>query len=535
MLRARRAGPCTVTAFVDAEIDDFGLTLDAPTCIVGAGAAGITLALDLAAKRQHVLLIEAGGEKIEGKTQNLCVGELTGVPYYDLASCRLRYWGGSTNHWSGYCRANDPIDYEARPEIGVPGWPVTGYELKPFIARAAQTLEIDTNFFDPAAQLRRAGFDPGELLEAQSPAFVTKNFQLARNIRFGPRFRQDIALNPYIRPVERLNVVRINLDDSGRRVVSLDAKTLGGKSVRITARRFVLAAHAIENARLLLESDDRAKGGIGNNSDQLGRNFIEHPQVRASRMIPSDRFPSFYDQSFLANFHLNANLSLSEKVMRERGILSYYCRFMPVYAQEDIAAAASRLPNRLKQPASLGLFSDVAKILADPVHAFAKYIVRDLNHYVRPLYYELEHRTDQAPNPDSRVTLTDKRDKLGQRVVRLNWDFTDLDVKTFSVGQDVVVHELSALGMGRFQVEQISKDLLSQRVAGHYHQMGTTRMADDPAHGVVDRNSRVHGIENLWVAGSSVFPTGGYSGPTMMIVAMTHRLGDHLANLPDAA
>ncbi|KPF89731.1 FAD-dependent oxidoreductase [Novosphingobium sp. AAP93] len=524
-----------MTTFVDAERAELGPVLDADTCIVGAGAAGITLAMDLAARKQHVLLVEAGAESIEGQTQNLYVGEQTGVPYYDLASCRLRYWGGSSNHWSGYCRANDPIDYQPRLQLGLPGWPVNGQELAPFIARATKTLEIDTDFFDPAAQLRRAGFDTSQLLEKQSTALVTKNFQLARNIRFGPRFRPDIAANPYIRPVENLNVVKLVLDQHGRRVVAAEARTLGGKTVRIVARRFVLAAHAIENARLLLESDDRSPGGIGNGADQVGRNFMEHPQFQASRMIPSDRFPALYDFQYLGNFRLNANLSISEKLMRERGILSYYCRFMPVYAEEEVSRAVSRLPNRLFQPASQGLFRDVVTALGDPRGAFAKYVVRDMHRYVQPLYYMLEHRTDQAPNPDSRVTLADKRDKLGQRLVRLHWDFTDLDVKTFATGQDTVAHELSALGMGRFQLEPITMDLLRDRVKGHYHHMGTTRMSDDPAQGVVDRNQKVHGVDNLWVAGSSVFPSGGYSGPTMMIVAMTHRLADHLATQSAAA
>lgn len=512
-----------MSAFLDARSDAVGERLHAPVVIVGAGAAGITLARELAAKGQRVLLIESGGEKIEGKTQGLYVAPNTGSPYYDLASCRLRYFGGTTNHWSGYCRANDPIDYEGRPALGLPRWPVSHEELAPYIAQAATLLEIDSQFFDPEAQLKARGLTDVELLEKQAPALETKNFQLAQNIHFNGRFRPEIAGSPLIQPVEYLNIVEVVLDGSGRRVSHLTGVTLDGKQVRVDGNRFVLCCHAIENARLLLASDKQAAGGIGNANGHVGRYFMEHPYLFASRFIPSDRFPQLYNRSFLDRYHLNANISLSEAAMREHGVMSYYCRFNPVDIDPTARSAAGRVRRNFWEPASTDLFRDVALAMSD-LPGIAAFVTKS----DQPRFFALEHRIEQAPNPNSRVKLTAKTDKLGMREIELDWQFTDLDVKTLNIGQKIVAQELSALQMGRFEIEEIDMDMMRERALGHYHHIGTTRMSADPADGVVDPNQKVHGVDNLYIAGSSVFPSAGYSGPTMMIVGMTMRLAEHL-------
>lgn len=519
-----------MTAFVDARTGELPETLTASIAVIGSGAAGITLARELAGHGRDVLLVESGGPEIEGQTQALYTAPNVGIPYYDLASCRLRYFGGTTNHWGGFCRANDPIDYVGRPEIGLPAWPISHETLAPYIARAARILEIDTKFFDPQAQLRARGLTDVKLIDQSSQVLETKIFQIAQNIRFGPRFRAEIAANPNIRPVEHLNVIEIVLDEAGQRVDHLVAVTLDGKKFTIKADRFVLCCHAIENARLLLASNARMPAGIGNQSDMVGRHFMEHTHLFASRFIPSDKFPMFYNREFLDRFHLNANLSISESAMREHGIMNYYCRFNPVDTEPLTQHAVWRLRRRFWEPASADLYDDIATILSDFGGAVREAVINrgDETH---PRYYRLEHRIEQFPNPDSRVRLTDKKDKLGLRTIEVNWAFTDQDVKTLNTGQRLLAQELSALQLGRVEIEDIDVAMLRERALGHYHHIGTTRMAVDPAHGVVDINLKVHGVDNLFVGGSSVFPSAGYSGPTMMLIGMATRLADHLAGV----
>ncbi|WP_145198900.1 GMC oxidoreductase [Sphingobium sp. B2] len=518
-----------MTAFIDARQADIAQLPVADLCIVGAGAAGITLALEMAARNRSVLLVEAGAYEIEGKTQALYVAPNTGVPYYDLAACRLRYFGGTTNHWSGFCRANDPIDYEGRPEIGLPAWPVQHDALLPYLERAATILGIQSNFFSSYDQFKAKGLDPELLMDRHSKVLVTKNFQLAKNIRFRTLFRKDIEGNPNIHPVENLNVVEIKLDEGGKRVDHLLATTTDGKTTQVRAKAFALCCHAIENARILLSSDSRMPGGIGNRHDHVGRYFMEHPHVFASRMIPSDKFPRAYDRFYLQRYGLNANLGITEAELRKHGIMNYYCRFNPVsFRDSEQLRAARKLPAAMMKPATFGLFRDMAKLLSN-LPGTTNSVLRQFDQERAPLYYQLEHRIEQAPNRDSRVTIGAERDKLGQRPVTFHWALSDLDVKTINVGQDIIVRELSALNMGRFEVESITMDMLKQRVLGHYHHTGTTRMSENPSDGVVDANLKVHDVDNLYVGGSSVFPTTGYSGPTMTLIALSVRLAEHLS------
>jgi choline dehydrogenase-like flavoprotein len=514
-----------MTQFENA-LETLDARIDADICVVGSGAAGLTVARQLAAAGRRVLLVEAGGERIEAPTQSLYRAGNTGLAYYDLAACRLRYWGGTTNHWSGYCRANDPIDYEGRPAIGLPPWPIDHRVLAPHLDRAAALLGISARFFDPAAQLRSRGLDPAMLVDHRSQLLVTKNFQIARDIRLGTRFRPAIAADSNIRPIEHLNVVEIRLGE-GRRVEHLRAATINGRQTEIHAHSFVLCCHAIENARLLLDSDRQMAGGIGNQGDHVGRYFMEHAHITAGRMIPSDRFPQLYNRLYLLAHGLNANLGFSEAALRREGILNYYCRFNPRFGTRRTGRIADRFGRDLKDPLSGAWIDDLRGIMAD-LPAVGKRIER-LFHEPQPLWFDLEHRIEQAPNPDSRVTLTDRRNRLGQREVELHWALSDLDIKTFNVGQRLIARELSALQMGRFEVQPVSRDDFAARLFGNFHHTGTTRMAARPEDGVVDADLKVHGIDNLYIGGSSVFPTAGYSGPTMMIIALAYRLAEHLA------
>ena len=503
-------------------------TLNASVCIVGAGAAGIMLARRLAGRVPSVLLIDAGGLELDADTQWLYYGENIGLEYYDLMGCRLRFFGGTTNHWGGYCRPNDPIDFRGRPELGVPAWPVGFDELMPYVDEAALELGLSQDFFDPRPHVRAVGFDPEELLDGPEAGFLTKVFQITRKVRFREIYRDELVTQDNLRIVLNLNVTHVQLRSDGEAVDHLVAQTTTGDRYTIRADRFVLACHGIENARLLLHADDVQPHGIGNRYDHVGRYVMEHPYVIASRLYPSSRFPRFYNRRVMEQSFLNANLSFDDATTERLGILQYYCRFQPIYVEEPVQRTVRRLQTSLMQPADRQFVTDLLDTLrnVDQLLAAAKLFTGwdDL-----PPYFRLDHRIEQAPNPYSRVVLTDELDDLGMRRADLDWRLNDLDYRTFQVGQEKVVAELSALGLGRFVVEELTPELIESRIAGHYHHIGTTRMSERPEDGVVDAQCRVHGVANLYVAGSSVFPSAGYSGPTMVLMALALRLGDELA------
>ncbi len=506
-----------------------GAVLEADVCIVGGGAAGITLAANLAATQLDVLLLEGGGERMSGESQGLYQAEQTGLDYFDLTACRLRYFGGTTNHWGGYCRENDPIDYERRPNVGLPGWPLRYADIAPYVSRAAAQLGLDVEGFAPKPHFARHRQPGDRLLDELSDQFETKVFQLSQRLRFQELYSDQLRDSARTRVILNASVVHLALNQAGTRVEQLQVRGAGQRRFTVRARQFVLAAHAIENARLLLLSDDVQRGGIGNAHDQVGRCFMEHPHVVNGLFFPSPQFPAIYGMDRLQRVGLNANLALSRQSMLKQQVLQYYCRFVPIYDFDRSAEAVRRVADGFWAPMDMRMLKALSRVTQRPLEAlrFGAYRAGVLQ--PRPIAYSLDHRIEQAPNPESRVTLSDTKDALGLRRAHLHWQLNETDYRTFEAGQRTVVDELSRLGMGRFKGSRLGRETVDAGVLGHYHHIGTTRMGSDPRSSVVDADCRVHGVDNLFVAGSSVFASAGYSGPTMMLIAFAIRLAEKLA------
>ena len=515
-------------SFIDANDENLASKLQTSVCIVGAGAAGITLARNLTGV-DDVLLIESGDFEIDGRTQALYSGSNIGLPYFDLLGCRLRYFGGTTNHWGGYCRANDPIDYQGREEMAIPKWPIDEKNLAPYIDQAAKLLGLSPDFYNPEPLLKANGAPTEELLELVSSDLYTKIFQLSKRVRFAQIYRDELSRQNNLRVCLNLNAVHIQLSSDVSRVSSIQCKTLRGKTITVEAKEFILASHAIENARLLLNSNDVYQEGIGNQHDHVGRYFMDHVHISASKLIPSDKFPDLYNRKYLSRLNLNANLSFTDAYLRKTGILQYYCRFNPVYTDDEVVNSLSDIKNNIMEPFSKELFDDIKTVVNNLTMAADYASSRYGFSQPKPQYYSLDHRIEQAPNPDSRVVISKTKDALGVPQADLQWRLNEYDYRTFKVGHEKIIKELSALGLGRFITEEITPELVDERASGHYHHIGTTKMSAHPIDGVVDPNCKVHNLNNLYVAGSSIFPTAGYSGPTMMIVAFAIRLAEHLS------
>ena len=515
----------------DARADEVGPELVAPICILGAGAAGITLARTLGAAGVEVLLVESGGFTLEGPTQALYAGRNVGLPYYDLLSCRLRFFGGTTNHWAGFCRANNPVNYEARPDLGLPAWPVGFDELAPYLAQAAESLGISPDFFEPFRFLREAGIEADDIIDRSQARIFTAVNQISRNRKLGEIYLDELAALPNVRIVTHLNVVDIRLSDDARKVAHVTCRTLTDKEVTLRASAFVLCAHAIENARLLLVSNSVARDGIGNDRGLVGRYFMEHPNVDASLLAPTAAFPAFYDRGLLEPQYFSSSLSLTAETLRREGVLSYHLSVYGAFASTEARRAARRFARGLLEPFSPTMLEDARTILAE-TGGLALSAIKESGLVSLPQSMKMmsiTHMIEPLPNPDSRVVLSpDRRNALGLPEADLDWQLSETDLRTLQVGQRIMVAELSALGMGRFSVEELDWPLVRERVHGHWHHFGTTRMSASPSGGVVDARQKVHGVENLYVGGSSVFPTSGAHAPTMHIIGLTLRLAETL-------
>ena len=548
-----------------------GEELSCDLVIIGAGAAGITLALELEDSGLDVILLEAGGMQPDPETQALYAGVGTGLPYFGLDGSRLRYFGGTTNHWGGVCQPFEPVDFEVQDGVPLSGWPIDRSDLDAYYARAAERCNANWSLFQSG--LREAARAP-----SFGPQFVPRVVQRvpisAR--RFRQRYTDAVRRATSVHALLGANVIRIRAVPDASRVGGVDVATLAGNRFRVDARACVVAAGATENARLLLASNDVRPGGLGNDHDLVGRYFLEHPRMEAATLLPSDpNLPMrFYDWHRAAGSTFRAYLALSPDTRRREGLPGVQFRMRPRLAgtltdlsaapavqaltrigdhvqgsrrSEEFAATMATVLRDLTSwqdsvvpggPLPVPHPRWLAGVLGDQAGRGARLhaALGDVMTYglTRAGWGELQDVVvtvilQPVPNPESRVTLDRTTDTLGVPRAQLHWALSDVDRSTFDRALRLFGAEIGRLGLGRLRLDFDTTDPgWPEELRGGYHQMGTTRMSNDPRTGVVDRECRVHGLANLYVAGSSVFPTGGDGAPTITIVALAIRLADHL-------
>jgi choline dehydrogenase-like flavoprotein len=495
-----------------------GRELHYDVCIVGAGAAGITIARALQSDHRRVALLESGGFEFDDRTQSLYRGitEATGLNHdrYLIAS-RLRFFGGTTHHWAGMCRPLDPSDFAIRPWVPNSGWPIGLDDLAPYYTRAADILQFRP--FDE--QWGNVSLGPGSLVPPGG-ALIGRTFRYSPPTRFGRVYRRELVEAKTVDVLLHANLVHIDVNEAGTTVERLQVATLGGRRLTVRAPIIVLATGGVENARLLLVSNNVHKAGLGNACDCVGRYFMEHPERTVAYM-------AITSQSILDDLQQlrrsRAMLCLSEESQRTHELLNTNIEFGTMNTLRESPAGGTPLAIRdtLNLVDSLGSPEPPEE---DPTRS--------------RVYRRAFIRAEAAPLRESRVTLADRdTDALGLRRPHLAFVMDTLQSRTFVRTMEVVARELGARQGGRV-ILRLAEEAVDIPVAGPLwggvgggnHHMGTTRMSDRPEEGVVDRHCRVHGVSNLYVAGSSVFPTGGMANPTFTIVALALRIADHVAD-----
>ena len=510
-----------------------GTQLQTAVCIVGAGLSGIVIARRLAEAGIDVILIEGGGEEPTRAGSDLLKGRSIGAPAY-LRRSRARAFGGTGHRWTeetGFrSRPLRALDFEVRPGIAHSGWPFGLDQLDPFYTRASALCAFGA-----------AEFTTERWSDDSAPEFKIEPFQTLM-FQFGPRdafsrHLEELQNSKQVTLVLGANAIELVTTNRGARASTVHCATMDGNAFEVTADEFVLAGGAIENARLLLASRaDPHPAGVGNQHDLVGRFFMDHPTAHSGQFRPADRL--LFDRLDLYRERHDGDgvpvqgmLALSEERQRFEELLGVGFWLLPADEEEasaGILSARQLAAGRARRPWLPGLGRHLWNVAKDGVPV-ARYAVRRASRRPRrATRIQLRILAEQLPNPDSRVTLIDKRDRVGMPRVQLDWRVGDAERHSIRRTQQLLSESLQALGGG--SLERILGDERPvSTLFGDSHHMGTTRMNNDPRQGVVDGDCRVHGVPNLYIGGSSVFPTGGFVNPVLTNAAMSLRLGDHLA------
>jgi choline dehydrogenase-like flavoprotein len=509
---------------VDARKVGAGSTLSADVCIIGAGAAGITVSRALAAKGHDVLLLESGGFKFDRATQSLYKGSSVGIPIdptvkVGLDAPRLRFFGGTTNHWAGFCRPFPELDFAVRPWVPRSGWPIPRAALDPYYAGAQDVIKLGPYDYSVASWR-----DQGYLAQPFLDDDVTPHalFQVAGHPLLGDTYRDEIVASHRIKLVLWANVTHLALDESGNALDHVVVKTLSGNSFTARAPQYVLATGGLEVPRVLLSSNDRRPTGIGNETDQVGRSFMEHVNIAvgpAPLTVPESALAPYIPKPITVDvggeqrdISLQTVALIAPDIIEREGLRSCEITLEYPFPPDD--------PGLLKVYPTVTRGIELLRAQGKKVGTVAT---------ARVL-------CEQEPNPASRVTITRAKDPLGMPRLQLDWRITRDDRLSILKTLRIFGSRLGALDVGRFRLDIAGYhhavpavgDKVNFEVNTGSHHMGTARMSTDPADGVVDADCKVHSVANLYIGGSAVYPTSGANPPTLTIVALALRLADHL-------
>lgn len=457
--------------------------------IVGSGPAGISIAHKLDKAGVPSVIFEAGGSEYSDESQDFYKGKVIGDSYFDLEATRLRYLGGSSNHWAGWCRVLDAHDFLPKPYVAHTGWPITRAAIEPFLPETFGMLGIRPFTTDVPISDDMRWFD---LIKSD-------------HVHFGEKFRPELADNPGVAVV--LNTEVSELRGNGRLVTAAKLWSQGAPAGEIALDYFVVCTGGLENSRLLLWSNEQSNGGVVPNAAALGRYWMEHPMYTAGDAIITNM------DAFAWDVDGHAFFAPTPEAMARRGILNFHVQVeMNPYSGIK------------------GYVADLACLAPE----WTEWISDELSLHLK-CSSQVHVAWEQAPRAENRIMLSaTDRDSAGVPRLELHWTKDAFDHRTMLEGLRMFGESIAASDIGRLRISDWIRDGSpypdGMELAGNHH-MGGTRMSEDPATGVVDANCKVHGMDNLYVAGSSIFPTSAQSTPTTTITALALRLGDHLSRV----
>jgi len=519
---------------IDLETVASGTSFRSDVCIVGGGVAGLILASRLTEAGLEVHLLEAGGLTNEERSQSLYDARMVGNYHHGTRSGRHRFLGGSSTHWAGQLLSYTDEIFLPRPEVAHVGWPISGADIASYYPEIFRIMGVNAlpfeNFLLDGGPTFPVESDDMRIRFSKWAPFQFRN--LGKTL--GKKCLQSERMTLFL----HANALSIELGREGGRVEKVIAKNYQGGTTDFTARQFIICAGTIETSRLLLASNSFHPAGVGNRHDQVGRYFHDHVGIVAAGLSLPDRsrLMKWFSPYFIQNTLHTAKLEATARLKKEKNLLAVSAYFSIEESSESGIAMVRHLMRALqggRLPAEAKL--DPKKIprqFYDLVRTWVDLKVRGRRYPSRDASITLRMEVEQVPRADSRIGLIEKTDALGMRIASVDWKQSAEEGKSLRDYSSVVDAALKSLGAEGPQWNRSLSSEPEEWLKGSFdmfHPMGGARMGTDPATSVVDRDLRVHGIGNLYIASCAVFPTGGSSNSTFTLMALALRLADRLA------
>ena len=528
--------------------------LRARVCIIGAGAAGITLACELGAAGLKVLLVEAGGLNPDGGLADYYGGTAT-APHADPAQFRRTVFGGTTGLWGGRCVPFQPIDFEKRDYVSNSGWPIAYEDLARHYPRALQYCDAGAFDFTASGSVQSfaqtiEGFDGGDVVITDR----IERYSLPTD--FGHRYRDQIRQSTHITALLGGRCLRLMKAAGTDRIDGAELVDRAGRKRTVSAQVFVLATGGVEVPRLLMLSDQQG-AGFGNRGDALGRYYMCHFENTAGSLVPLGARVVFHFERTTDGVYCRRQLRFRPEAQRHNRLLNTVFRLhFPSYSDASHGSSVMStiyLAKSVLVPEYRNILQHGAEAPASPTLQHVRNVVTGLpqlakfaSDYLfrirlarRKLPYTLvpnadgsfpvDFNSEQTPLASNRVTLSDDVDRHGLRRVHIAWRLSEEDIDSAHRAFQLLRETLNRSGRARLGFdEQHLRERISRSVPLGGHHIGTARMAASERMGVVDANCAVFGLPNLYIASSAVFPTSSDANPTLSIAALAIRMAGHL-------
>ena len=506
-------------------------------CILGGGVAGITLANELLASGKTVCIVEGGDETFTMDSQSLYPPASKPREYEDPTYDRLRFLGGSSNHWENSTSEFNPSDFATKSWIKHSGWPIDYLDVKPFYARAAEYCGTGTDGYETKYWTEKLGQTDVLLQSGTIRSNIVKSS--VPPVHFFVKHGRPLTKASNVSIFKNANLIDLVFDEKSSRVEKIVFVNYSGVKQSVAANKFVLCLGGIENARYMLIFNEKYKNSLGNSFDNVGRYFMDHPVLRAAKLYPKDKekFSLFTMRTEVGERLLNGFIEISAEALKAEESSNIRVPLAPAsnYVISEGIESFHVLGSAWEEEALPDHFGQhIVNVLSD-IDMVTEAISRKT--FSSKLFdysedfggYDLPIMIEQTPKHDNRVYLSDELDKLGMKKILIDWTLHDDDIERMWKSLDVLGKELGRLNLGRLKImREYEHRLRSDKLFFSHHHMGTTRMASSEKNGVVDKNLKVFNTSNLYIAGSSTFPTGSHVPPTLTLTALAIRLAEHL-------